>query len=336
MFLIIGQLGFYFQYGFVNYALELLVTKTFGTDTWNLIKKNAEVQMDGQFLVRQIYDDELTYNLISSATELLKIPADTILELFGKTFFEFCQDSGYDKILQVLGATPRDFLQNLDALHDHLGTLYPGMKAPSFRCTERQQDGGLVLHYYSDRPGLEHIVIGIVKVINNYLQHQQRLNGADKLKKTLSKKNIGVRFRTVKKIQQVLPSNKDAVPRLLTKGVYELKCTCGKSYIGQTGRSIQCRIKEYQRHTRLGNTDKSAIAEHVHTNENHKIDYEIRVLDKTKKYYPRIIRESLEIMKNNNNFNRDDGYRLSNTWRLAIPRTRNVMVNRARRMCSQP
>ena len=42
---------------------------------------------------------------------LTDIPADDILELFGKTFFEFCQDSGYDKILQVLGATPRDFLQ---------------------------------------------------------------------------------------------------------------------------------------------------------------------------------------------------------------------------------
>jgi guanylate cyclase soluble subunit beta len=40
-----------------------------------------------------------------------EIPANDILELFGKTFFEFCQDSGYDKILQVLGATPRDFLQ---------------------------------------------------------------------------------------------------------------------------------------------------------------------------------------------------------------------------------
>lgn len=150
------------------------------------------------------------------------IPADSILELFGKTFFEFCQDSGYDKILQVLGATPRDFLQvswlsqfysllllllssitgenansdafnllssllsqgdlkheewhykspsislseqNLDALHDHLATLYPGMRAPSFRCTET--DGSLILHYYSDRPGLEHIVIGIVKVSRN-------------------------------------------------------------------------------------------------------------------------------------------------------------------------
>lgn len=27
--------------------------------------------MEGQFLVRQIYDDELTYNLISAAVEVL-------------------------------------------------------------------------------------------------------------------------------------------------------------------------------------------------------------------------------------------------------------------------
>ncbi|KAL1399622.1 hypothetical protein pipiens_008061 [Culex pipiens pipiens] len=123
--------------------------------------------MEGQFLVRQIYEDDITYNLIEAAVAILNIPAGDILELFGKTFFEFCQDSGYDKILQVLGATPRDFLQNLDALHDHLGTLYPGMRAPSFRCTET--DGQLVLHYYSERPGLEHIVIGIVKAVASKL-----------------------------------------------------------------------------------------------------------------------------------------------------------------------
>ncbi|XP_023168577.2 guanylate cyclase soluble subunit beta-1 isoform X1 [Drosophila hydei] len=155
------------MYGFVNYALELLVLKHFGEEIWEKIKKKAMVSMEGQFLVRQIYDDEITYNLIGAAVEILKIPADDILELFGKTFFEFCQDSGYDKILQVLGATPRDFLQNLDALHDHLGTLYPGMRAPSFRCTE--QDGELLLHYYSERPGLEHIVIGIVKAVASKL-----------------------------------------------------------------------------------------------------------------------------------------------------------------------
>ncbi|XP_014297499.1 guanylate cyclase soluble subunit beta-1 isoform X1 [Microplitis mediator] len=170
------------MYGFVNYALELLVVKTFDNETWEAIKKDAAVNMEGQFLVRQIYDDEITYNIISAAVNRLKIPANEILELFGRMFFEFCQDSGYDKILEVLGATPRDFLQNLDALHDHLGTLYPGMRAPSFRCTERPEDGALVLHYYSDRPGLEYIVIGIVKTV------AKRLHGTDVDMKILKSK----------------------------------------------------------------------------------------------------------------------------------------------------
>jgi len=34
-------------------------------------RKDAEVTMDGQFLVRQIYDDEITYNLVSSAAQIL-------------------------------------------------------------------------------------------------------------------------------------------------------------------------------------------------------------------------------------------------------------------------
>ena len=54
------------------------------------------------------------------------MPASDILELFGQFFFEFCVESGYDRILTVLGSTTKDFLQNLDALHDHLSTIYPG------------------------------------------------------------------------------------------------------------------------------------------------------------------------------------------------------------------
>ncbi|GAB6026008.1 Guanylate cyclase soluble subunit beta-1, variant 2 [Chamberlinius hualienensis] len=129
--------------------------------------------MEGQFLVRVIYEDEITYNLVFAAQKVLEIPANVILEMFGKMFFDFCQESGYTKILQVLGATPRDFLQNLDALHDHLATIYPGMRAPSFRCTERASDGALVLHYYSERPSLEPIVIGIVKVVASKLHKQE-------------------------------------------------------------------------------------------------------------------------------------------------------------------
>ena len=87
-----------------------------------------------------------------------------VLEAFGAHFLDYCVQSGYDRILKVLGRNLRDFLCNLDALHDHLATIYPGMEAPSFRCTETS-DGTLLLHYYSRRQGLEHIVIGIVKAV---------------------------------------------------------------------------------------------------------------------------------------------------------------------------
>lgn len=94
--------------------------------------------MEGSFLVRLTYDDEITYKLVGSAEKVLselcritliafdycvippntiEIPANEILELFGRLFFDFCQESGYDRILQVLGATPRDFLQNLVINH---------------------------------------------------------------------------------------------------------------------------------------------------------------------------------------------------------------------------
>jgi guanylate cyclase soluble subunit beta len=46
------------------------------------------------------------------------------------------------------------------------------MKAPSFRCSEAQ-DGTFVLHYYSDRPGLEFIVIGLVKTVSSRLHNSE-------------------------------------------------------------------------------------------------------------------------------------------------------------------
>lgn len=36
-----------------------------------IFRKKAEVSMEGQFLVRQIYDDEITYNIIGAAVEVL-------------------------------------------------------------------------------------------------------------------------------------------------------------------------------------------------------------------------------------------------------------------------
>uniref|UniRef100_F6YD09 Guanylate cyclase soluble subunit beta-1 n=1 Tax=Ciona intestinalis TaxID=7719 RepID=F6YD09_CIOIN len=156
-------------YGFVNYALEQLVLRNFGEEIWNEIKREADLHIQGQFIQRIIYDDICTFDLVKAAVKVLKTDSGKILELFGNFFFQFCEESGYDVILRVLGSSVREFLENLDALHDHLSSVYPGMRAPSFRCTGNGSDDTLTLHYYSERDGLEDIVIGIVKAVTKQI-----------------------------------------------------------------------------------------------------------------------------------------------------------------------
>lgn len=54
-------------------------------------RKKAEVTMEGQFLVRQIYDDEITYNLIGAAVEILSkfFFYDLLLFMFYFLFFVY-------------------------------------------------------------------------------------------------------------------------------------------------------------------------------------------------------------------------------------------------------
>ncbi|XP_042145635.1 guanylate cyclase soluble subunit beta-1-like [Ixodes scapularis] len=152
-------------YGFIHCALEDLVTKKFGAETWKLLLEKSGITMHGaSFLMHKVYTDEVTLKLVGAACEVLGLDLDTCLEAFGEHFLYFCQQHGYDHILRVLGSNMADFLTNLDNLHDHLASTYPGMRAPSFRVTPGP-NGEILLHYYSDRKGLHPIVLGIVKVV---------------------------------------------------------------------------------------------------------------------------------------------------------------------------
>uniref|UniRef100_A0A8C3NYE3 guanylate cyclase n=1 Tax=Cyanoderma ruficeps TaxID=181631 RepID=A0A8C3NYE3_9PASS len=126
-----------------------------------LLSCRLQAGVQDSFLTFEVYKDEITMQLVDKACKVLGVPADIVLREFGEYFFEFCKRSGYDHMLRTLGGNLYEFIENLDALHSYLSLSYQEMNAPSFR-VEKNEDGSMHLHYYSDRRGLCHIVPGII------------------------------------------------------------------------------------------------------------------------------------------------------------------------------
>uniref|UniRef100_A0A3B4Z8W8 guanylate cyclase n=1 Tax=Stegastes partitus TaxID=144197 RepID=A0A3B4Z8W8_9TELE len=133
-----------------------------GEETW--IKLRDEAGVRDAFLTYEVYEDEITMQLVTEACKLLGVKPEVVWRQFGEYFFEFCKRSGYDHMLRTLGGNLFEFTENLDALHSYLALSYKEMNAPSFR-VERNLDGTMLLHYYSDRTGLCHIVPGIIGAV---------------------------------------------------------------------------------------------------------------------------------------------------------------------------
>ena len=66
-----------------------------------------------------------------------------------------------------------------------------------------------------------------------------------------------------------LYSVKDKLPHdQTTNAIYLIKCkTCDEEYVGETSRALQVRAKEHRDAIHLGNTEKSAMVQHVHQQE---------------------------------------------------------------------
>ncbi|MFM7052233.1 MAG: heme NO-binding domain-containing protein [Planctomycetota bacterium] len=149
------------MYGLINRAVEDLVRSKFGDDAWNRIRTRAGLP-DEPFMAMEQYPDKSTYDLVAAASAELGAPAEAILEEFGKYWTVYTAEAGYGDLMRTAGRSLPEFLGNLDQLHTRVRLLFPHLQPPSFSVSN-QQASSLDLHYFSERPGLAPLVVGLLR-----------------------------------------------------------------------------------------------------------------------------------------------------------------------------
>jgi len=148
------------MHGLVNQGIHDLAVQLGGEQLWADIRAAADVDLEN-FIGMDNYSDDVTYRLVRGASSVLRITESEVLQAFGKHWILYTARRGYGPIFDTMGETLPEFLANLDAMHARLSLSMPELRPPSFVC-EQCTDQRLRLEYWSDRPGLAPMVLGLL------------------------------------------------------------------------------------------------------------------------------------------------------------------------------
>ena len=156
------------MYGLVNKAIEDLVVSQFGEEKWQLIKQKAGVDID-VFISNEGYPDDITYQLVGAAAEVLGTTTREILIAFGEHWVLKTASDSYGAMMRSGGTSLKDFLIYLPKLHNRVQMIYPNLEPPRFECHD-VRDTSMTLHYFTHRPGLTEFVVGLVQGLGKLYQ----------------------------------------------------------------------------------------------------------------------------------------------------------------------
>lgn len=155
------------MYGVVNQSIKGFVEDNHGAEVWR--KLHTAAGAPESFVAMSPYDDSITYNLVGAASEMLKVPMETILKAFGEYWVDKIAVVHYAEIMNRSGQNFVDFVKNLDHMHQRIRVAFPNYNPPSFR-VKVLSVGRMQVDYYSDRAGLLPFVEGLFVALGRYFK----------------------------------------------------------------------------------------------------------------------------------------------------------------------
>jgi hypothetical protein len=148
------------MYGMVNKAVQDLIVTIHGEEVWEKIRQQAGVEEE-MFISDEPYPDDITFRLVAAASAVLAVPAEVVLNQFGRWWILKTAKEGYGHLMKAGGRSLGEFLVKLPNFHTRIVMMMPSLRPPEFECSDVEQDS-LRLHYRSHRRGLSAFVIGLL------------------------------------------------------------------------------------------------------------------------------------------------------------------------------
>ena len=119
------------------------------------------------------------------------------------------------------------------------------------------------------------------------------LGTTDKISHILKNNGIVTTFKPLNTIRNCLNPVKDKIDPKCHKGVYLIPCSCGKPYVGETGRSFNTRIQEHSADIKHNRSKSSALAEHSDKTKHQICIEDNHILARCEHYFIRKFREAI-------------------------------------------
>jgi hypothetical protein len=141
---------------------------------------------------------------------------------------------------------------------------------------------------------------------------------SEKIKRIGSKHNIRMVSSSQDTLRSHLVKFKPKAKVMKKELIYKIPCECSKSYIGETGRTLEVRLSEHKRSLKKGDPELSKLCEH-HFYTGHRFLWEqAKVIGQEKNWRARKVHEAGEIMRGGKWVISAPSFNIDPVWRPMI------------------